>query len=96
MISWYKYNPQQVIKVLKIPVLIVQGKNDIQVLVEDAELLKKATPSATLLLIEKMNHVLKDCDTTDPQKQMAVYANPSLPVNATLISSLSSFINEKK
>lgn len=96
MISWYKYNPQQVIKELKIPVLIVQGKNDIQVLVEDAELLKKAAPSATLLLIEKMNHVLKDCDTTDPQKQMAVYANPSLPVNATLISSLSSFIKEKK
>ena len=96
MISWYKYNPQQVIKELKIPVLIVQGKNDIQVLVEDAELLKKAAPSATLLLIEKMNHVLKDCDTADPQKQMAVYANPSLPVNATLISSLSSFIKEKK
>ncbi|WP_455641173.1 alpha/beta hydrolase [Parabacteroides sp.] len=96
MISWYKYNPQQIIKDLKIPVLIVQGKNDIQIGVEDAELLKKATPSAKLLLIEKMNHVLKDCDTTDPQKQMAVYTNPSLPVNATLISSLSSFIKERK
>ena len=74
----------------------MQGKTDIQVLVEDAELLKKASPSAKLLLIEKMNHVLKDCDTTDPQKQMAVYTNPSLPVNAVLLSSLGTFIKEQK
>lgn len=96
MISWYKYNPQQIIRELTIPSLIVQGKTDIQVLVEDAELLKKASPSAKLLLIEKMNHVLKDCDTTDPQKQMAVYTNPSLPVNAVLLSSLGTFIKEQK
>lgn len=96
MISWYKYDPRQVIKELTIPILIVQGKNDIQVMVEDAELLKKAAPSAQLLLIDKMNHVLKDCDTTDPQKQMAVYTNPSLPVNVTLITSLSTFIKELK
>lgn len=96
MISWYKYNPQQIIRELTIPSLIVQGKTDIQVLVEDAELLKKASLSAKLLLIEKMNHVLKDCDTSDPQKQMAVYTNPSLPVNAVLLSSLGTFIKEQK
>lgn len=96
MISWYKYDPRQVIKELTIPVLIVQGKNDIQVMVEDAELLKKAAPSARLILIDRMNHVLKDCDTTDQQKQMAVYMNPSLPVNTTLITSLNSFIKELK
>lgn len=31
LISWYKYNPQTVIASLKMPVLILQGKNDIQV-----------------------------------------------------------------
>lgn len=96
MISWYKYNPQAVIASLKIPVLIIQGKNDIQVSIEDAELLKKSRPSSKLVLIDKMNHVLKDCDTKDQQQQMAVYTNPSLPVNAALVSSLCTFIQELK
>src|ERR1035437_7190894 len=44
MISWLKYNPQQEIKKLKIPVLIIQGTTDIQVGAEEAEKLKKASP----------------------------------------------------
>lgn len=95
LISWYKYDPQKVVATLKIPVLIVQGKQDIQVAVKDAELLKKARPAAQLLLIDSMNHVLKDCDSMDQQKQMAVYTDPSLPVNATLISSLNTFIKKQ-
>lgn len=96
MISWYRYDPQKVIASLKIPVLIVQGKRDIQVAVRDAELLKKARPAARLLLIDTMNHVLKDCDSMDRQKQMEVYTDPSLPVDATLVSSLITFINETR
>ena len=96
LISWYKYNPQTIIAALKVPVLIVQGKTDIQVSVEDAELLKKACPAARFLLIDRMNHVLKDCDVTDQQQQLAVYTNPSLPVNTILISSVSSFIKKPK
>ena len=94
LISWYKYIPQTVIASLNIPVLIVQGKKDIQVSVKDAELLKKSKPTAELLLIDSMNHVLKDCETMEPQKQMSIYINPSLPVNATLISSLNTFIKK--
>lgn len=63
---------------------------------EDAELLKKACPAARFLLIDRMNHVLKDCDVTDQQQQLAVYTNPSLPVNTILISSVSSFIKKPK
>lgn len=94
LISWFNYNPQTVIASLKMPVMIVQGKTDIQVSIEDAERLKKSCPSAKLLLIDRMNHVLKDCDSMNPQQQMAVYGNPSLPVNAGLISSVSSFVKE--
>lgn len=81
LISWFKYNPRTVIASVKVPVLIVQGKNDIQVSVEDAELLKKGCPAAELLLIDKMNHVLKDCESKAVQQQMLTYGNPSLPVN---------------
>lgn len=96
LISWYKYNPQEVLASIKVPVLIIQGKNDIQVAVKDAELLKKACSSAELLLPEKMNHVLKDCDTRDPQQQMVVYANPSLALNSTLVPAMSRFIKRLK
>lgn len=92
MISWFKYNPRTVIASVKVPVLIVQGKNDIQVSVEDAELLKKGCPAAELLLIDKMNHVLKDCESKTVQQQMLTYGNPSLPVNSTLIASVSTFV----
>lgn len=96
LISWYKYNPQEVLSSIKIPVLIVQGKNDIQVAVKDAELLKKAYPAAELLLPEKMNHVLKDCDTREPQQQMAIYANPSLPLNSDLVPAINTFVKRLK
>lgn len=96
LISWYKYNPQTVIASLKMPVLILQGKNDIQVKEEDAMLLKKASPKAELVLIDKMNHVLKDCESTTPQQQMAVYNNPSLPVNAALMNATVRFVNNSK
>ena len=92
LISWYKYNPQEVIASLKMPVLIIQGEKDIQVSVNDAELLKKARPDAELLLINTMNHVLKDCDTMDMQKQMVTYGDPALPVNAKLMSTLTTFV----
>lgn len=94
LISWFKYNPRTVIASVKVPVLIVQGKNDIQVSVEDAELLKKGCPAAELLLIDKMNHVLKDCESKAVQQQMLTYGNPSLPVNSTLIASVSTFVKK--
>lgn len=96
LISWFRYNPQTVLSGLKMPVLIAQGKNDIQVSVEDAELLKKACPSAELLLIDKMNHVLKDCESKAIQQQMPTYGNPSLPINGVLVSSVSSFVKSLK
>ncbi|WP_455672214.1 alpha/beta hydrolase [Phocaeicola sp.] len=96
LISWFKYNPQTAIAALKIPVLIVQGKKDIQVALKDAELLKKAYPVAELLLIDEMNHVLKDCDTMDIKQQLPTYMDPSLPVNTTLIASLCTFIKKEK
>lgn len=44
LISWYKYNPQTVIASLKMPILILQGKKDIQVQEEEAARLKKHLP----------------------------------------------------
>jgi pimeloyl-ACP methyl ester carboxylesterase len=94
MISWFKFNPQNEIKNLKIPVLIVQGTTDIQVSIAQAELLAAAQPNAQKVIIENMNHVLKDCEKTDMASQLATYNNPDFPVNKELVKSIVTFIKK--
>ena len=91
MISWIRYDPQEEIKKLKIPILILQGVTDIQVSVEDARALKEAQPAATLVLIEGMNHVLKPAPA-DPQQNIATYNAPKLSLKPELVSAIDAFI----
>lgn len=94
LISWFKYDPQKEIKKLKIPVLIIQGSNDIQVTVRDAELLSAAKPDSKLVIIDKMNHVLRSVDG-DRQTNLATYNNASLPLADGLVKNIVDFINKK-
>jgi len=94
MISWFKYNPQQEIKNLTIPTLIVQGTTDIQVSTTQADLLATAQPNAQKVIIENMNHVLKDCEKTDTMSQLATYKNPELPINKELVRAVVAFIKK--
>ncbi|MFN3999394.1 alpha/beta hydrolase family protein [Algoriphagus sp.] len=91
MISWIKYDPAEEIAKLEMPVLIIQGTTDLQVTVNDAELLSEAKPDSKLILVDNMNHVLKEADS-DVQKNMATYSNPSLPLKIGLIENLCNFI----
>lgn len=92
LISWFKYNPQDEIKKLKIPILIIQGTTDIQSSVRDAELLGEANPEAVLRIIENMNHVLRDCREKDLQIQLRTYNDPDLPLNGEIVDEIVSFI----
>ena len=94
MISWYTYNPQEIIKKLKKPVLILQGDKDIQVSVKDAELLRQAQPSADYYLIRNMNHLMKTCHTMDQQKQMATYTDPALPLHKDVMILIEKFVSK--
>ncbi|GHT04413.1 alpha/beta hydrolase [Bacteroidia bacterium] len=94
MISWMKYHPQTEIKKLTVPVLIIQGTNDIQVSVNHADLLANAHPEAEKKLIESMNHVLKKCDSKEQLVQLTVYTNPELPLADGLISAVVEFIKK--
>lgn len=58
MTSWMHYNPQEEIKKLQIPILIINGSKDLQVSIEEAHLLKAAVKNAQIEIIEKMNHIL--------------------------------------
>ncbi len=93
LISWFKYDPQIEIKKLTVPVLIIQGNNDLQVSVKDAENLSQANKNAELVIIDKMNHILKIIDG-DKQANMTSYNNETLPVSETMINKIVSFIKK--
>lgn len=90
--SWMKYDPAAEIARLKIPALIIQGDRDIQITVTDAQLLAKANPKASLRIIHNMNHVLRDCNSTNQFEQMTTYTHPTLPVNKELVQTMVKFI----
>lgn len=91
LISWFKYDPQVEIKKLTIPVLILQGTNDIQVSVDDAKLLAMANPKSHMVLIDKMNHVFKIVDG-DRQANIKTYSDPTLPISIDLAKNITDFI----
>jgi pimeloyl-ACP methyl ester carboxylesterase len=91
LISWMKYDPVKEISKLRIPTLILHGSDDLQVTGEEALILSQAKPNATLLYIDKMNHVLKDSGA-DVQQNTASYKNPELPLHAQLIDVIVQFI----
>jgi fermentation-respiration switch protein FrsA (DUF1100 family) len=95
IISWLKYDPATEVAKLAVPVLLVQGTHDLQVSGEDAKLLARAKPSARLLLVEGMNHVLKETPA-DPRQQMASYSDPSLPVAPKFLAEVVAFVNGVK
>lgn len=94
MISWFKHNPQEDIKKLNIPVLIVQGTTDIQVSVKDAELLSNASKNSKKVIIEGMNHIFKTVGS-DQQENLATYNNPDLPISGELVNVVTDFLLKK-
>lgn len=91
IISWFKYDPQNEIKKLFIPTLVLQGTNDIQVSVEDAKRLSNANLKAELVLINNMNHIFRII-VGDKQANVATYSKGDLPIANELVKSITNFI----
>jgi fermentation-respiration switch protein FrsA (DUF1100 family) len=91
LITLFRQDPAAAFAKLKMPALIIQGSNDIQVGVGDAQMLKAAKPDAELALIEGMNHVMRIVPI-DIKRQMASYKDPQLPLAAELGAHILSFI----
>ena len=90
LISWFKYSGSEEVARLRVPVLLVQGTTDIQVAPSEADSLKRALPSAKLLVIEGMNHV---CKSAPPGPgQMTTYTDPKIPLAAGLVDSVAAFV----
>ncbi len=92
LISDFSVDPVELIDEIDIPTLIVQGSTDIQITTTDAVALKTANRNAQLAIINSMNHVLKECLTTNREVQLVTYSNPSISLHRKLVPTIVSFI----
>jgi pimeloyl-ACP methyl ester carboxylesterase len=91
LISLFPYDPAEEISKLEMPVLIVNGRRDLQTDVSQARVLSAAKPEASLCIIDSMNHVLKDAPR-DQQGNLATYSDPALPLAWGLLKCVGSFL----
>lgn len=92
LIDSFAYDPAVLAAQIKVPMLIVQGTNDIQVSVADARALADAAPGATLALARGVNHVLKHVPDGDMSANIASYATPALPIAAGVVDAVAQFL----
>lgn len=91
LMSWFAYDPADLLARLDIPILIVQGTTDLQVEIADAQRLVAANHLAQMAEIEDMNHVLKTAPP-DPEENLAAYGNSDLPLAPPLIPTITRFL----
>ena len=93
LIDASSYDPKDEISKLDIPVLIVQGSNDIQIEIKDAQLLHNAAIKSRLEIIQGMNHVFRQ----SPENRllnMQTYGNPELSIDGSLVNLIIDFLDE--
>ncbi|NIE73881.1 lysophospholipase [Pantoea sp. Ap-967] len=93
LISLFQQDPAKAFARLPMPALIIQGRNDVQVDVADAQRLKAAKPDAQLVLIDGMNHMLR-ISPKSMRQQRDSYLNPALPLARELGERVVSFIHQ--
>ena len=93
LISTFKYDPVIEISKVQSPVLIVQGTTDIQIQVEDAKKLAAANSNSELVIIEGMNHILKEADA-NRFLNLRTYGDPTLELKQGLMEKITKFIVE--
>jgi len=93
MISWIDKNPTEIIKKIKTPILIINGTNDLQVGVENAESLHDSNPKSELAIIKNLNHVLKSVEG-GLEENKKTYSDPTMQNSPELIEVIIKFLND--
>jgi alpha-beta hydrolase superfamily lysophospholipase len=91
MISWINKNPCTEITKLSMPILILQGDQDLQVNVSDAEKLAQCAPKTKKVILKDMNHVLKEVHSF--MENQTSYAQPDKPLHSEMVKEMRSFLN---
>ncbi|WP_460437236.1 alpha/beta hydrolase [Ancylobacter sonchi] len=93
LISAFAFDPAPALANSRLPVLILQGTRDLQVSEADSALLKAALPSATLIRLPGVNHVLKRVPADDRAANLATYADSGLPLAPGVAEAIAAFIS---
>lgn len=86
------HDPAAMLRGYERPVLILHGARDIQVAGADAQALAAANPSARLVILPGVNHVLKQVASDDRAANLATYANPDLPLADGVAEAIAGFV----
>lgn len=90
LIDQMRYDPAALAAKLRLPILVVQGDNDIQIGVTDARALA-AAPGARLEIIPGMTHVLRIA-APGAAASIGTYGNAALPVAPALVDAIAGFV----
>ncbi len=96
MKSWLKYSPVEEISQLEIPILIIHGTKDIQVELSQAEKLKESAAQAEYLIIENMNHILKEIKgSSNRLENHKSYNEPWRKIMPEVLNGIANFVNQQ-
>jgi pimeloyl-ACP methyl ester carboxylesterase len=94
LISEFKLDPAKIVANMTAPVLVVSGTTDIQLSLEDGKRLAEARPGVKVLVLDQMNHVLKQTALTSRLEQLPLYSDPTLPLHPGLVDGLVDFLTQ--
>jgi uncharacterized protein len=86
--SVFRQEPAELIAAHDLPVLILNGTADLQTPAADARALANVRPDATLVIVERANHVLKQVPDDTRAANLATYAAPDLPLAPGVVDAI--------
>lgn len=93
--SWAIITPTEVVTSLDdLPLLFINGTNDLQVKEEAAKELHKTAQNSKLVIIEHMNHVFREVEG-DRTENLAAYNQPKKPISKELVKAVANFISQE-
>ncbi|MBL0684087.1 alpha/beta hydrolase [Aquimarina mytili] len=94
MRSWMRYTPTEEISTLEIPILIIHGDKDIQVELSQAEKLKESVPQAEYLIVQNMNHILKEIKGNSRLENHKSYNESWRKIMPEVLNGIANFVNQ--
>lgn len=88
LIDTMKLDPAALARSAKVPVIVVQGAEDMQVSVADARVLAGSRRNIPLHVLPGVNHVLKQVPVGDRAANMRSYSDPDLPVAQSVVDAV--------
>ena len=93
--SMFRQEPTELIAAHDLPVLILNGRADLQTPASDAQALASARPDARLVLLDGVNHVLKQVPDDSRAANIAAYSDPDLPLAPVVADAIAQFVAEE-